>query len=291
MTKPRHAPHKDYVDASRGQLHYAEAGDGPPLLLMGETPRSFRLFDRLQPLLAPNFRAIAVDLPGLGNSHALPEPMSVPAVASCLGELLDGLGLERAHVFGMHTGNKVAAAFAADSPARVDKLVIAGQTHSLFPETEKRNAALAPSFKRYHEQESDDAGRAVREWLGAKLTLDGTWWPDPLVSGNTQSPRVIATVEAKVIDYMLGWRSAVSIYHAVFDYDLAEAVGRIEAETLILEYTTPEEAHFGEQGARLAVLMKRATARTIPVTYLAAMEEQPDLIANAILSFLNSQHD
>ena len=285
MTGPR----KGYVDARLGQIHYAEMGEGAPLLLMGETPRSFRLFDRLQPLLAPHVRAIAVDLPGLGNSHALPEPVSVPAVAACLDELLDGLGLERAHVFGMHTGNKMAAAFAADLPARVDKLIIAGQTHSLFPETEKRNAALAPSFKRYHEQERDDAGRATREWLGAKLTLDETWWPDPLVSGATQDPRAIATAEAKVLDYLLGWRSAVPIYHAVFDYDLAEAVGRIEAETLVLEYTTPKEEHYGAQGPRLAALMQRATTKSIPVTYLAAMEEQPDQIADAILSFLGGR--
>lgn len=283
-------PRKGYVDASRGQLHYAELGAGEPLLLMGETPRSWRMFDRLQPLLAPHLRTIAVDLPGLGNSHLLPEPMSVPTVAACLGEVLDGLGLERAHVFGMHTGNKVAAAFAANSAGRVDKLIIAGQTHSLFPETEKRNAALAPSFKRYHEQERDDAGRVMRAWLGAKLTLDETWWPAPLVSGATQDAKAIATAEAKVIDYLLGWRSAIPIYHAVFDFDLAEAVGRIEAETLVLEYLTPEEAHYGPQGGCLAALMKRATAQSIPITYLAAMEEQPEAIAGAVLSFLRGRN-
>ena len=289
MTEPSERPRKGYVDACRGQIHYAELGAGPPLLLMGETPRSHRLFDRLQPLLAPHVRAIAVDLPGLGNSHPLPEPMSVPAVAQCLGELLDGLGLERADIFGMHTGNKMAAAFAADSPGRVGKLILAGQTHSLFPEAAKRNEALAPSFARYHEQKRGDAGQTLRAWLGAKLTLDATWWPDEVVSGASQDPQAIATAEAKAIDYLLGWRSAEPIYHAVFDFDLAEAVGRIEAETLVLEYLTPEEDHYGPQGGRLAGLMQCATARSIPVTYLAAMEEQPDMIADAVLSFLRGQ--
>ena len=290
MTVPSKRPRRGYVDASRGQIHYAEMGEGDPLLLMGETPRSFRLFERLQPLLAPYIRAIAVDLPGLGNSHSLPEPMSIPAVAACLREVLDGLGLERAHVFGMHTGNKVAAAFAVDAPDRLRKLIIAGQTHSLFPEKEKRNEALAPSFKRYHEQEREDAGRAMREWLGAKLTLDESWWPAPLVSGATQDAKAIATAEAKVIDYLLGWRSAIPIYHAVFDFDLAGAARRIEAETLVLEYLTPEEAHYGPQGGRLAGLMKRATTQSIEVTYLAAMEEQPEEIADAVLSFLRGRN-
>ena len=289
MTVLHKSPKKGYVDARRGQIHYAELGTGEPLLLIGETPRSWRLFDRLQPLLAPHVRAIAVDLPGLGSSHPLPEPMSVSAVAACLGEVLDGLGLERAHVFGMHTGNKVATAFAADEPDRVQKLIIAGQTHSLFPEAEKRNAALAPSFIRYHKQERDDSGQAMREWLGAKLTVDEMWWPDALVSGATQDHQAIATIEAKVIDYLLGWRSAIPIYHAVFNFDLAGAVGRVESETLVLEYLTPEEEHYGSQGHRLADLMRRATTKAIPVTYLAAMEEQPHTIAEAVLSFLGGR--
>ena len=61
-------------------MHYVEAGDGPPLVLLGETPRSSSFFMPILPLLAPRVRAIAFDLPGLGNSHALPEPTSVEAI-------------------------------------------------------------------------------------------------------------------------------------------------------------------------------------------------------------------
>jgi len=57
----------------------------------------------------------------------------------------------------------------------------------------------------------------------------------------------------------------------------------------VLEFTTPEERHYGLQGERLAVLMKHATAWTIPVTYLAAMEEQTGEIANVVLSFLDKE--
>lgn len=76
------------------------------------------------------------------------------------------------------------------------------------------------------------------------------------------------------------------IYHAVFAHDLAEAVSRVEAPSLVLEFTTPEERHYGRQGERLAALMKRATTQTIPVTFLAAMEEQTGEIAEALLGFL-----
>ena len=33
---------KAYADVPRGQMHYAEAGEGAPLLLIGETPRGYR---------------------------------------------------------------------------------------------------------------------------------------------------------------------------------------------------------------------------------------------------------
>ena len=281
---------KAYAAAKSGLIHYAEAGEGEALLLMGETPRSYRFFDRLLPLLAPGVRAIAVDLPGLGNSHPLPDPMSVPAVAECLAGFLDALGIERANVFGMHTGDKIAAALAAGWPGRVNRLILAGQTHSLFPEMEKRNAALAPSFARYHASEDrpeDKEARLLREWLGTKLTLDATWWPEKVISGDSADPRLIETAEAKSIDYLLGWRSAVPIYKAVFAYDLADAVARIQASTLVLEFTTAEEAHYGPQAERLAGLMQRATTASIPVTNLAALEDQPDAVAKAVLKFLN----
>ncbi len=57
----RHALHKDYADTADGQLHYAEAGSGGHLLLLGETPRSYRFFEPLFPLLAPHFHVIALD--------------------------------------------------------------------------------------------------------------------------------------------------------------------------------------------------------------------------------------
>ena len=284
-----------YAQTRTGQMHFAEAGAeagaGPPLLLMGETPRGWRFFDKVLPLLAPHVRAIAVDLPGLGNSHGLPDPMSIPAVADCLVDFLDALGIERAHVFGMHTGDKVAAALAADSPSRIDKLVLAGQTHSLFPEMDKRNEALGPSFARYHASQAgldeDAKAQLIREWLGAKLVLDATWWPGKVVNGGSADRRLVELAEAKSIDYLLGWRNAVPIYRAVFAYDLAEAVGRIEAKTLVLEFLTEQEAHYGPQAGRLAKLMKHATAQALQVTFLAALEEQAGEVADAVIDFLN----
>ncbi len=43
-----------YADTSFGQLHYAEQGRGPVILLLHQTPRSWDEFRELIPLLASN---------------------------------------------------------------------------------------------------------------------------------------------------------------------------------------------------------------------------------------------
>ena len=274
---------KAYARTARGQVHYAEAGQGEPILLMGETPRDWRSFERLIPLLACDRRVIAIDLPGLGDSHPLPDPISVPAVASCVADFLAALGIQRADVFGMHTGNKVAAALAAHRPELVGRLVLAGQTHSLVPEKDRRNAGLGGFAAHYGEADGVDG--ALRAWLRTKLALDTAWWPDALLAGQAD-PRLIELAARTAVDLLRGRQSAAAIYRAVFDFDLAGAVAHIRARTLVLEFTSPEEASLGEQGPRLCAIMPNAIASSIPVSFLAALERQPAAIAAAVSNFL-----
>ncbi|MFQ6398831.1 alpha/beta fold hydrolase [Nocardia sp. KC 131] len=113
-----------YADTSFGQLHYAEQGSGPALLLLHQTPRSWDEFRELIPLLANEFRVIAMDMPGFGASAALPAPQTIEAYAGAAWELLDALGIERATAFGHHTGAAVAMEMAAERSACLDAVVL-----------------------------------------------------------------------------------------------------------------------------------------------------------------------
>jgi pimeloyl-ACP methyl ester carboxylesterase len=280
-----------YVDLEDGQLHLAEQGAGAPLVLLGETPRSWRFFEKLLPLLPASRRLLAVDLPGFGGSDPLSPPFTIEAMASRLADGLEAMGIERADLFGVHTGNKVAAAFAAIWPARVGRLVLAGQSHSLHVDAAARNAALGPSFARYRgdglgNRDTDEA--RLQAWLGAKLALDQTWWAGDAALGR---PDDILSAEAKVIDLLRGWRSAVPVYQAVFAFDLAAAAEKIEADTLVLELQSPEESDQHGQGARLAKLLRRGRHVTLPVDHFAALERQPAAIASAITPFIDGDQE
>jgi len=115
---------RGYVDTPLGQLHYAEAGTGPALLLLHQTPRSHDEFREVQPLLATGRRVIAMDLPGFGLSAPLPAPQSIERFAAGAVALLDALGIAETAVLGHHTGAVVGIELAASVPSRVRALVL-----------------------------------------------------------------------------------------------------------------------------------------------------------------------
>jgi pimeloyl-ACP methyl ester carboxylesterase len=77
------------------------------------------------PLLGEGLRAIAMDTPGYGDAARPPAPYTeVAQYATRIPQLLDGLGIERAHLLGHMTGAVFAAEAAVAFPERVDRLVL-----------------------------------------------------------------------------------------------------------------------------------------------------------------------
>ncbi|MEU7631305.1 alpha/beta hydrolase [Nocardia sp. NPDC049220] len=113
-----------YADTSFGQVHYAEQGDGPVLLLLHQTPRSWDEFRELIPLLAVDHRVIAMDMVGFGASATLPAPQTIEAFARGAWELLDALGVGLAAVLGHHTGAAVAMEMAAGDSHRIGAVML-----------------------------------------------------------------------------------------------------------------------------------------------------------------------
>lgn len=279
-----------YGRSALGQIHYAETGSGPPLLLLAESPRSWRHFRKVLPLLAPNFRVIAIDAPGYGNSHATPDPLTIEAMAQCISQFLTSMDIARTNVLGVHTGNKLAASLAAEHPEQVDRLVLAGYTHSIIPDAVARNRAIQPIFDRYAPAfgASEDGSHRVRQWLATHAYANGLWWPSTLLTARTVTEDDVQAAEAQVIDYLHGWRNVVPMYQAVFDFDLANAYRRIVAPTLVLEFRTPEESHLGGQAQAISQMMRNATPATLEVTFLQVLETDAGSVAQRILPFLLS---
>jgi len=74
--------------------------------------------------LAPNCRAIGIDLPGHGQSPTLPT-LALPAMAAAVGQTLRSLRLNRPVLVGHSLGGKIAMLVAATNYTSVNGLVIA----------------------------------------------------------------------------------------------------------------------------------------------------------------------
>lgn len=116
------------LSTPNGDLHYHEAGDGPPLVLLhgsGPGVSAWANFGDNLATFAERFRTLALDIPGFGRSYE-PEDNPVMHGPDSVLAFLDGLGLDRTALVGNSLGGGIASRVAAASPERVSRLVTMG---------------------------------------------------------------------------------------------------------------------------------------------------------------------
>ncbi len=114
------------IHASGIELHLAEEGSGPPVVLVHGFPELWYSWrHQLPALAAAGYRAVALDLRGFGDSSApaAVDAYELPTVCADLVALLDELGTERAAIVGHDWGAAIAWEFARRHPARVAAVV------------------------------------------------------------------------------------------------------------------------------------------------------------------------
>lgn len=118
---------KGYLNGPFGQIHYYQAGAGPDLILVHQSPLCARMFEKIMPILGElGIRVTAIDTPGYGNSDVPPSPPSIADYADIFPSVLEELSLDNAHFLGHHTGAAVLCSFAARYQEKVKSLILNG---------------------------------------------------------------------------------------------------------------------------------------------------------------------
>lgn len=112
----------------RPRLWYQRTGAGEPMLWITGFTISSAIFDPIVGLYEDEFECIRYDHRGSGRSGAPPWPTSMPELAGDAVRLLDALGIESAHVYGLSMGGMVAQEMAIRFPDRVRGLVLGCST-------------------------------------------------------------------------------------------------------------------------------------------------------------------
>jgi abhydrolase domain-containing protein 6 len=109
-------------------IHYYQGGpaSGEALILLHGFAADKDNWLRFSRHLTQDYRVIAVDLPGFGESDLPPGSYDVGTQAERLANILDALGIRQAHVLGNSMGGHIAALFAARYPDRVHSLALFG---------------------------------------------------------------------------------------------------------------------------------------------------------------------
>jgi pimeloyl-ACP methyl ester carboxylesterase len=113
------------VETAAGSWSMVTAGAGEPILFLHGLGATKGSFLPTVAALAGSFRTIAVDLPGFGDTY---KPLGAryhpPFFAQAVVELMETLGIARAHVIGNSMGGRIALELGLRHPDRVDKLVL-----------------------------------------------------------------------------------------------------------------------------------------------------------------------
>lgn len=126
---PEHRITRHFVTVGDRQVHYRRLGEGPPVLLVHESPMTGVMLLPLARALADlGHCVLALDTAGYGGSDLLTST-SAPTIADyadAIVELFEPLGLDRPYVYGSHTGAQIVLELGLRHPKAARSIVVDG---------------------------------------------------------------------------------------------------------------------------------------------------------------------
>jgi 2-succinyl-6-hydroxy-2,4-cyclohexadiene-1-carboxylate synthase len=261
------------------KLAYETWGEGKhPLLLLHGFTGNRSSFDHLRPLMSDQVRAIAVDLPGHGETP-LPTRTGrdgfLETVDALVG-LLDELGVKSANLLGYSQGARFALAAALRGPERFGRLIMESGSPGLHRRQERT------------ERRAKDAQLAMFIRQRGVEAFVANWESQPLFTGLRElSPELQASLRARrqacTVEGLVG---ALDCLGLGVQPDYWPELQRQRLPTLLLTGALDEK--FTQIARRMAEELPVVYRRTFEECSHAPHLETPEEYAREVLSFLRT---
>jgi len=255
------------------RLFYEESGapDAPPLVLIMGWGGDHTAWALQAPAFAVEYRVIAVDNRGAGQSDVPEAPYTIPGMAGDVVGLMDVLGIRRAHICGASMGGMIAQELTLRHPDRVRTLELHCTTAGIDAYGRFLIDTLVAVKARGDREENV---RAIMPWILCRKTM-------------AERPDFIRfwIERALAYPYPIGLEGLSRQADAIRGHDTAARLGEIRVPTLI---TT------GTEDILVPPMSSRDLHARIPGSELATIEdaghlhfiEQASLFNGICLEFL-----
>lgn len=241
------------------------AAETPVLVLSNSIATDLGMWDQQVSALAEHFRVVRYDMRGHGESDVPIGAYSIDRLGRDVLELLDSLGVERAHFLGLSLGGFVGQWLGVHAPERIDRLILSNTASYLEP-AKHWDEAIADVLKADDMQEI--AERFLRNWFPARMLEPMSPDVEPFHSTLLATDR----------------QGLAGSFAAVRDFDMRRTIALITSPTLIIagEHDSVTTASHSDS---MAATIPGARLLVMPAAHMTHIECPTEFMV-AVLDFL-----
>jgi pimeloyl-ACP methyl ester carboxylesterase len=234
--------HLHRVALPGAEVNYAEIGEGEAMIFVHGLGGCWRNWLENLPHFGRDYRAIALDLPGFGDSPMPDWEISMPAYGRMLHDFREKLGIERVvALVGNSMGGFVSTEAVIEHPERFERLVLVSAAGiSLAKATGRRWGAVARTIKAGAPFLFGDRPLWLNRPLGRRLAFGRVM---------RKPEKLRAELLSEQVKPGLGSDGFVDSFVSMVGYDTRQRLTEIEIPTLIVwglsDHIVPVEAALG----------------------------------------------
>lgn len=268
------------VKISGANVHFIETGKGPPILFLHGLGGSWRDWSANLPAFASNYRVMAMDFLGFGESDKPEVRYSIEWLTDVVENFLQEQGLDRLTLVGHSMGGLVALNLASRPKSRVKKLVI---TDAVGISDKAEFLAYAMSKKIMG---SDTEWEFVESFLKDQFR---SMADDLIEKQKPQTARdLFESLKVPIIGKpLLPMTPEVQMIASIFDFDIRPKLASIQQPTLIL-WGAKDSIASPQDASLLQTKIHASTLIIFPESGHSPMMEHPSLFNQELGKFLQT---